>query len=336
MTLQFRLGAVCLAQVGVLMAALAGPATAAGFRHVVIPDPGNAPIEANIWYLSSVPPRPNQLGLQTQMVAADAPAAGTGLGLVVISHGTGGDAAGHFDTAIALADAGFVVVAPSFTGDTWKDTSRAEMIWNRPRLQKVVLDYMLSAWPDRAKIDTNRVGAFGFSAGGFTELVAAGGTPDLSLVAPHCAKYPAEWTCGMIASHHGGKMPPPAVLPASLWEHDARIHAVVVAAPALGYTFGKAGLAGVTVPVQLWRAADDHVLPAPFYADAVAADLPTAPEYHVVKAADHMDFLVPCSAAFAKVVPVICTSAPGFDRAAFHAGFNREVVRFFLAHLKAT
>ena len=33
------------------------------------------------------------------------------LPLVVMSHGTGGSFLGHFDTAMALADAGFVVVA---------------------------------------------------------------------------------------------------------------------------------------------------------------------------------------------------------------------------------
>jgi hypothetical protein len=28
------------------------------------------------------------------------------------------------------------------------------------------------------------------------------------------------------------------------------------------------------------------------------------------------------------VAPPICTSAPGFERTAFHAGFNRDVVAF--------
>jgi predicted dienelactone hydrolase len=29
------------------------------------------------------------------------------------------------------------------------------------------------------------------------------------------------------------------------------------------------------------------------------------------------------------MVPAICTSLPGFDRAAFHVGFNSAVVQFF-------
>jgi predicted dienelactone hydrolase len=66
----------------------------------------------------------------------------------------------------------------------------------------------------------------------------------------------------------------------------------------------------------------------------VAEDLPTKPEYHVVKDAGHLDFLAPCSAALAQVAPAICTSAPGFDRVAFHRDFDRSVVGFFAGTLR--
>jgi predicted dienelactone hydrolase len=109
---------------------------------------------------------------------------------------------------------------------------------------------------------------------------------------------------------------------------DRRIKALVVAAPALGFTFAN-GLAEVTQPVQLWRADDDQVLPAPAYADAVRAALPSPPEFHEVVGAGHFDFLAPCSEKLAQFVPIICRSAPGFDRAAFHARFDAAVVTFF-------
>jgi predicted dienelactone hydrolase len=118
------------------------------------------------------------------------------------------------------------------------------------------------------------------------------------------------------------------------WTHDPRIKAVVSAAPAIGFTFGRAGLREVRQPVQLWRAGDDRVLPHPYYAEAVRQALPTPPESHVVPHAGHYDFLAPCSAKLAKAVPEICTSEPGFDRTAFHADFNRQVVAFFEKTLK--
>jgi predicted dienelactone hydrolase len=35
------------------------------------------------------------------------------------------------------------------------------------------------------------------------------------------------------------------------------------------------------------------------------------------------------------VAPEICRDAPGFDRAAFHQGFNAQVLAFFQRHIAA-
>ena len=101
------------------------------------------------------------------------------------------------------------------------------------------------------------------------------------------------------------------------WVADRRIKAVVVAAPALGFAFSPRGLQNVRVPVQLWRAEDDHILPAPDYAETVVGRVAKPPDYHVVPAADHFDFLAPCSAALAKTIPMSCQERRRFDRAAF-------------------
>jgi predicted dienelactone hydrolase len=158
--------------------------------------------------------------------------------------------------------------------------------------------------------------------------VAAGGTPDFSAILPHCAAHPRYFDCQLMAQAHlsMASLPNP---PASAWVHDARIKAAVVAAPALGFTFGQAGLKALTVPVQLWRDENDSVLPNPDYSEAVRVSLPAPPEFHLVANADHYDFLAPCSDTLRKYAPMICVSRPGFDRTAFHEAFNRDVVRFF-------
>ena len=43
------------------------------------------------------------------------------------------------------------------------------------------------------------------------------------------------------------------------------------------------------VPIQLWRAEEDVVLPHPRYAEAARKALPEAPDYRVVANADHFD-----------------------------------------------
>ncbi|TNC14274.1 hypothetical protein FF100_08865 [Methylobacterium terricola] len=83
------------------------------------------------------------------------------------------------------------------------------------------------------------------------------------------------------------------------------------------------------MPVQLWRAGDDEILPAPHYVEPVAAALPHRPDLHLIDGARHYDFLAPCPPDLARRIPEICASAPGFDRAAFHARFNAAVVAFF-------
>jgi predicted dienelactone hydrolase len=57
--------------------------------------------------------------------------------------------------------------------------------------------------------------------------------------------------------------------------------------------------------------------------------LPAVPEFHLVRDADHYDFLAPCSLVLAQAVPEICRSRAGFDRTEFHVLFNRDVVAFF-------
>jgi len=332
-----------------LIAALAGaaaaqtpsaPATVApprfpgvGYQELQMPDPAGGTVEVGVWYpaAADAPLVPTQISAYPLQLAKDAPVRGDHLPLVVMSHGNGGGFGGHWDTAVALARAGFVAAALTHTGDNWRDQSRAVHLPERPRQLKLLLDYMLDTWSGRGAIDPARIGAFGFSAGGFTVLTLAGGEPDLATIGPHCAAHPDVYDCRLIQRFPGAAEAIARGRP--VWVHDRRIRAVVSAAPAVGFAFGKAGLASVTQPVQLWRAELDHVLPNPDYAEAVRDALPTPPEYHVVGGADHYDFLPPCNDILRRSAPVICPSPAGFDRAAFHETFNREVVAFFVRTL---
>jgi predicted dienelactone hydrolase len=320
---------IAVAALGTLILATT-PALSAGFERVTVADPNGPPLEAGIWYPSEAPASSQRLGLYQQSVAAGAPVAGRGLPLIVMSHGSGGSFEGHYDTALALAEAGFVVAAVTHTGDNYRDQSGFTLVENRPRHIKALVDYMLASWPHRGTIDPARIGMFGFSAGGFTALVAIGGVPDMTLSAAYCAAHPDEWACRKVREHPAGA---PATPPAFV--HDPRIAAAVVAAPAIGYSFTPQGLAGIKASIQLWRGDSDEVLPHPRHAQNVYDGLPTKPEYHVVPNAGHFAFLAPCTPAFEAVAPDICRDPAGFDRAAFHREFNAAVVAFFKAKLPA-
>jgi predicted dienelactone hydrolase len=155
----------------------------------------------------------------------------------------------------------------------------------------------------------------------------------MSKIGPYCDAHPEHDLCGAMRS--AGVDPSIRVeVPPHAWERDPRIRAAVVLAPAFGFSFDTAGLRDVSVPVQLWRAVDDLHQPHPYYEEAVRAALPLTPEYRQVANAGHYDFLAPCDAQLSRVAPAICKSSPGFDRTAFHAELNAEVIRFFVASLE--
>lgn len=318
----------------ILLATLiASPAGAAGFQYGTAPDPDGKPIELGIWYPSDATVSSQQLGLFTQQVAPYAAIAGQSLPLIVISHGTGGGASSHYDTAIALANAGFVVVAPSHTGDNYKDQAYAFTRHNftdRPRQVSRVIDYMLNGWDGHAKLDPARIGMFGHSAGGFTTLILLGGIADFNLATLFCHDHPEDWGCQR--AKEKAAMGSDGQKPAE-WHHDPRVRAGAISAPALGHAFTKDGLAAVIEPVQLWRAEDDRVSPNQWNADIIKAALPNPPEDHLVPLAGHFAFLAPCSEALAKIAPEICQDNAGFDRVAFHQQFNQALIDFFKTKL---
>jgi hypothetical protein len=94
---------------------------------------------------------------------------------------------------------GVIRLSTHFSSSRRSDRSRDELLFTRvcqpARLahhgDKPLTDYMLGAWRDHGRLDANRVGAFGFSAGGLTVLVAAGGEPDFRTLPDHCKAHPA-------------------------------------------------------------------------------------------------------------------------------------------------
>lgn len=306
----------------VLVLLVLSPATAAagtvGFQRVTVSDSDNKPREVGIWYPSDSAAVPQPLGPYRQTVAIDGAVIGRQLPLVVILHGVQGSFANHHHTALALAENGFVVVAVT-QGDDIR-------LVERPRHLGRVLDYMLADWPHHDRLDSARIGLFGFSVGGFTTLVTIGGIPDFGRIPSYCTQYP-DRVCSMLKERNVDTS-----VPASAWVHDARVKAAVVAAPTLAFTFGPQMLAPINVPIQLWRAGADDITPHPRAAEAIYHALPTRPHYVVVPDAGHFVF-VACSAEMAKRAPVICQDASDFDRPAFHREFNAAVVAFFKTKL---
>jgi predicted dienelactone hydrolase len=293
------------------------------------------PFPVGVWYPTQAHPRPTTLlGPLLMDVAANGPVAGSDLPLVVISHGNGGGLGSHADLALALADAGYVVAAPMHAGDNYADQSAVGSVsWLSGRNQQLraTVDYMLGSWPGHDRIDPERVGAFGFSAGGFTVLTAVGAQPDLTIIAKHCTDSP-EFACDLLRH---AKSPllnsePPGM--GGAFEPDARIKAAVVAAPGLGFAMGPNAFGNVSVPIQLWSADQDTNVPYATNTRLVREALGPRVEFHAVPGAGHFSFLAPCGLLRP---PGICSDPAQFDRKAFHVNMNGSVVAYFDKYMKS-
>jgi len=329
--------------IGILLVALASLFThnikAAGFKQIVIQQTDQSDLTVGIWYPTAapVPTEPNTpFGLS---VALDAPVNDANGGLVLLSHGYGGWYAGHADTAIALADAGYIVAAPSHAGNTWSDMSSPIDKWalDRPRHMSRVIDHMLTSDALSEFVNPEKIGVYGFSAGGYTALSLLGGVPDFDHGKNHCQTYPTEFVCeqGMIDAMLDAKM---NELPTSAWGADKRISAAVISAPGWGFAYTKDSLANVDTPIQLWSGLLDESVPTDTNAAYLATQLPATPETHWIEKANHFAFMVvPCRDSFKQEDPaeykVVCEDAEDFDRHNFHTLMHKDMVRFFDASL---
>ena len=308
----------------IVLCCLNSPARAAGLQ-LLDSDPSLA---GAIWYPCAQEPHNVPLGrlavptVDSLTGVKDCPVLGTKLPLVIVSHGNGGYFALHLDIIEALADAGFVVAATNHPGNTTNDMSQGGLsMWaSRPVHMVRLLDFMLNEWKDKAAIDPARVGFFGFSLGGFTGLVLAGGKPDFRRL--YCEQADKSKACEQVRS---GDIPPDP-------PHDARIKAAVVADAAVTFSFTPENLTGIKIPLQVWRSKLGGGGVDAAGVARVSRSLPVKPDIQVVPAG-HYAFLPPCTPQLAALRPEVCTDPDGFDRTAFHRDFVARVVMFFRERL---
>ena len=187
-----------------------------------------------------------------------------------------------------------------------------------------------------ARIDRQRVSAFGVSLGGVTVLAAAGGRMNGSLSAEHCSNN-AQADLGFCVGKPGGElMPiwlrlrravcrvPPVNLDQDLY--NRRFQLRVLAAPA-GLPFDD--LSAVTVPVMLPRVGADVTLRFPYHAQRLHLRLLNPNRYEVIEGSHHYVFLSPFPDRITKEVGRPAQDRLGFDRRPFLNRMNAEIVRFF-------
>ena len=307
------------------------PAQAAAIRHLVIPGDNKGPtIIAEFWTPCGRPAPAvvvDRSGIPTTMhVIENCPVTRKRLPLIVISHGMFEDRYSHFDTAEFLADAGFAVVAINHSQDSTMDikgktADDISAFLIRPIDIKRTIDYFEHHPFAGIDIDLRHIGFFGFSRGGYTGLVLAGGTPDFNKLVIQCP--PVVHMCAQIQDQ---------TIPPHTSGYEPRISVYVIADP-VDFFPDKSSLKNIHVPIQLWSSELGGMGVRPQEVSAVAMNLPEMPEFHPVAGATHLSFDCPCSEeAKSANSTIVCVDPPGFDRVAFHRKFNEELTAFFRKH----
>ncbi len=271
-------------------------------------------------------------------VYPNAPLAAGHFPLVMLSHGLFGNSFNQAWLATALAESGFIVVAPNHPGTSTfdRDAKQRTMLWERPRDISRTISAMLDDPHFSDAIVQDRIAAIGHSMGGYTVLALADARYDIARHAAYCEEHPDRADCVFVREAGiGADAAAKASLEASL--RDPRISAVVSFDLGLTQGFDPKSLSKIDIPVLVIGAGRSDMLNLDAESRALAAALPAKlVSYVELAGAGHFDFLGVCKPGAEAILKeegpgdeMVC-KAGGAEREALHATIIQQV-NIFLA-----
>ena len=266
--------------------------------------------------------------------------------LVVLSHGTGGSSTMMGWLAQALAERGYVVAAVNHPGNNALEPYTAEgflLWWERAHDVSTLIDHLIADDELSARIDSRRIGAGGFSLGGYTVLALAGARTDPQAFRAFCrsravsiCQDPAEFP-GLFARWSELEKTDAAFQRASrraaATYRDARVRAAFALAPALGPALTSESLRRVSIPVAVVAGELDSVADLDSNAKRVSALLRQV-KLTLLPGAGHYTFLASCTDRGREARPELCADAAPVDRDAVHRQAEALAIEFFDRTLK--
>ncbi len=345
-----------LAGLVVLVAAAFGAATlldtterppefeAPGHTLVAMDVPGrDKPVQLHLWYPTGSDAQPTLIGqnglFYGSHIRSDAPPVAGKLPVVVLSHGSGGNAERLGWLAGYLAHQGMIVAVPNHPGTTSGDSDPflTPLVWERTGDLGAALDLLANAPPAGLQPDMERVAAIGFSLGGYTALGLGGVRVSKAAFIAHCAAEPAAPDCVWMVNA-GVDF---TAIDAALYDadhSDPRVKAVVAIDPALVAAIDPAPLPALAAPFLLVNLGEPALLHPSMDLSALAGAIPDA-THLAVPGATHFSFLAECSTLGVIIIGVagednICSDAGMRDRTVIQGELREAIGGFLRQHLK--
>jgi predicted dienelactone hydrolase len=259
--------------------------------------------------------------------------------LVALSHGTGGSALQMAWLGTYLAARGFIVVAVNHPGNNsvtgYTPQGFAEG-WERAKDISAAISDMLADPRFGSQIDPGRIGAAGFSYGGYTMMELAGATTDWNRLVAWCEE--GKNTCNppempdLVEKFKAIEQQPDvqdALEHAGDSYRDPRIRAVFAIAPAVARAFTPESLEKISIPVEIVAGAADSIAPPAENAQFFAANIKGAKLTILPGGVGHYTFLDVGTDAGKKQLPQLLVDNPGVDREAVHRQVGEMAADFF-------
>lgn len=322
--LQTGVGAVFYVSFLLFFISLSATAFNAGIKYYPLPYHGHD-FEYALWYPTDAPERKQEKGLYEISAAENAPAAATVKGVVILAHGFGGNMYGQHDTAEYLARGGYGVITVTYP-DMWGLKQRDAVfhpVHLRPKLSVLALENLRTARGVNADAFKN-VYAAGFSMGGYTAAILAGGKADLGVLKEYCGRDDAQILLCLPANRKKLDKLTDADINITL----PNLRAAVLMAPAYSILFGKDSFRDVKIPVSVYAAEFDSVVTGDRDSLYVASLIQGA-SVNVIKDADHMVFISPCAESRREKFYNLCEDDEGVDRISVHGKMNQDALHLF-------
>jgi predicted dienelactone hydrolase len=247
-----------------------------------------------------------------------------------------------------LARHGYVVAAVNHPGNNGAEPYTAAGFstwWERARDLSVVIDSMLADSTFGQRVDARRIGAAGFSLGGYTMIEIAGGITEPAAFKHFCESPRADGICTSPPEfptlfEDFDRLPRTdpefqnALRHASDSYRDPRVRAVFAMAPALGPAFRATSLKKIAISVTIVAGQADANVPIESSAKFFAAHIPHSESTIFAGNVAHYVFLNSCTDGGRETRAMLCRDGAGVDRDDIHAKTTSLAIKYFDSALK--
>lgn len=310
-------------------------------------DSGPRPLAATVWYQAADDSVESEWSVGVFRFGRNAPNApfadARKRPLIVLSHGTGGSAAQLSWLAEALVGAGFLVAGVNHHGNT----AAEEVSWphgfvlpaERARDISALIDQLLGDGKIAPHIDTDRIGAAGFSIGGYSALASAGAHLRMGDRQTRCEREQANPVCqlppeaGFTEADIQALMRSDVSFRQALARDaypvdDPRVRAVYAIAPAFLSLMEEEDFSLLDVPTRIVLAQNDQQILLSGTMSAIRDGMPGATAVTIADAG-HYSFLAPCTLRGKVFAGVLCREPNNIDREQLHRRIGLDAARFF-------